>query len=63
MTTTEHEEKAPKPAPQCAVCKQRPAQGIVAGVPVCGQCYDEATHDEIRIWRKSLQVVRGGLPC
>jgi len=59
MTPKPH---TPPPIPQCAVCKERPAQGIAAGVLVCAQCFEEAQDDAIRLYRFSLKVVKGGLP-
>ena len=54
----------PQPTPPiCAVCKQRPAEtGVLIGVRVCLPCFEEAKDDEVRIYRLSLRVVRGGLP-
>jgi hypothetical protein len=51
-----------KPVPVCAICKQRPGQGIIADVLVCGQCYDEAKDETIRLWRASLRLILGGWP-
>ena len=56
--------------PPCAVCRKRPAQGIVAGkddgktihIAVCGECFIEQRHDEVRLWRRSLALVVGGWP-
>lgn len=48
--------------PLCQVCGERPGQGIVAGTLVCGQCYEDAKSDTIRLWRASLKLIEGGWP-
>lgn len=48
--------------PQCQVCQERDGQGIIGGLLVCGQCYEEARDDAIRLWRASLRLIAGGWP-
>lgn len=48
--------------PQCQFCQERDGQAVIDGVLVCGQCYEEAKSDFLRLWRASLRLVQGGYP-
>ena len=47
---------------KCHICNKRAGQGIVAGLLVCGRCYEAAQHEAIRLWRASLRLIQGGWP-
>lgn len=50
------------PKPTCEVCKKCKADAIVLGKAVCAPCYLAARDEDVRLYRLSLTVVRGGLP-
>ncbi len=47
---------------RCQVCQERDGQGYLGGLLVCGACYEEAKHDDVRLWRASLRLIVGGYP-
>lgn len=48
---------------KCAICGQ-PADVLVLILDklTCRACFDAATDDAVRLYRRSLAVVKGGLP-
>lgn len=56
-----HHNTPSKPKPACAICGA-PADAIVLGKVVCAPCYLRAEDNDVRLYRLSLKVVRGGLP-
>lgn len=51
------------PRPLCQVCHERPGQGIISGLLVCGRCFEEAKEETIRLYRASLRLIQGGYPA
>lgn len=47
---------------KCHICGERTGQAVVAGLLVCGRCFEAAQHETIRLWRASLKLVLGGWP-
>lgn len=48
--------------PLCQVCQKRPGLSYIVNLLVCGQCFEEAKDDTLRLWRASLHLVQGGYP-
>lgn len=44
----------------CAICGT-PTSAIILKRPICAHCWTTSTDPEVRLYRKSFQVVQGGL--
>lgn len=60
MTAQQPNTPPPSSVP-CAMCG-KPTAIIIGTRPICDACCERTDDVEFRLWRKSLKVVRGGLP-